>query len=117
MTSKSKIVFEQVVNLLGPNSWTYRPVLEAWVDFAAIENSLQAHKTEAMARLLNWVPALAQSHLNPDASNGTQSTLATGRWSPQILEHLTLVLQSLADMPGGFGDTHQTSQPTLYKVG
>ena len=114
MISKSKIVLEQVVTLLGPNSWTYRPVLEAWVDFAAIEQ--HAHKTEALTRLLSWVPALAQSHLNPDASGGTESTLAVGRWSPQVLEHLALTLQSLADLPGGFGDTHQTSQPNLYKV-
>lgn len=116
MTTKRKIVFEQVVNLLGPNSWTYRPVLEAWVDFAAIQDSPQTHRDAALARLLAWVPELAQSHLNPEASLGAQNTLAAGRWSPQILEHLTLTLQSLADMPGGFGDTHQTSQPNLYKV-
>ncbi len=116
MTTKSKIVLEQIVNLLGPNSWTYRPVLEAWVDFAAIEDYPQSHKTAALARLLAWVPELAQSHLNPEASSGTQGTLAAGHWSPQILEHLTLTLQSLADMPGGFGDTHQTSELTVYKV-
>ena len=116
MTIKSKIVFKQIVNLLGPNSWTYRPVLEAWVDFAAIQDSPQAHQTVALTRLFAWVPELAQSHLNPEASHGVQSTLAVGRWSPQILEHLTLTLQSLADMPGGFGDTHQTSESTLYKV-
>ena len=116
MTTKSKIVFKQIVNLLGPNSWTYRPVLEAWVDFAAIQDSPQAHQTVALTRLFAWVPELAQSHLNPEASHGVQSTLAVGRWSPQILEHLTLTLQSLADMPGGFGDTHQTSESTLYKV-
>jgi cyanophycin synthetase len=116
MTIKSKIVFKQIVNLLGPNSWTYRPVLEAWVDFAAIQDSPQAHQTVALTRLFAWVPELAQSHLNPEASHGMQSTLAVGRWSPQILEHLTLTLQSLADMPGGFGDTHQTSESALYKV-
>jgi len=116
MTSKGKIVFEQVVNLLGPNSWTYRPVLEAWVDFSAIEGSTEAQKTEAIARLLDWVPALERSHLNPDASSGALSTVAAGRWSPQVLEHLTLTLQSLAEMPGGFGDTQKTSQSTLYKV-
>jgi cyanophycin synthetase len=116
MTSKGKIVFEQVVNLLGPNSWTYRPVLEAWVDFSAIESSTEAQKTEATARLLGWVPALGRSHLNPDASSGAQSTVTAGRWSPQVLEHLTLTLQSLAEMPGGFGDTQKTSQSTLYKV-
>ena len=116
MTSKGKIVFEQVVNLLGPNSWTYRPVLEAWVDFSAIEGSTEAQKTEAIARLLSWVPALGRSHLNPDASSGALSTVAAGRWSPQVLEHLTLTLQSLAEMPGGFGDTQKTSQSTLYKV-
>jgi hypothetical protein len=74
MTSKSKIVFEQVVNLLGPNSWTYRPVLEAWVDFAALDNSPDAHKTAALKRLLEWVPALAQSQFNPDATRDAENT-------------------------------------------
>jgi len=116
MTSKSKIVFEQVVSLLGPNSWTYRPVLEAWADFTAIETCSPTQKTEALARLLGWVPALAQAHLNPEASRATQTTLAAADWSPQVLEHLTLTLQTLADMPGGFGDTHPTSRAHLYKV-
>jgi cyanophycin synthetase len=116
MTSKSKIVFEQVESLRGPNSWTYRPVLEAWADFSAIESITHTQKNKAVARLLDWVPALAQSHLNPDASSGALSTVAAGLWSPQVLEHLTLTLQSLADMPGGFGETHKTSQSNLYKV-
>ena len=116
MTSKCKIVVEQIVNLLGPNSWTYRPVLEAWVDFAAIERLSEAQKTESLSRLLAWLPSLAQSHLNPDASTGLKTTLTSGHWSANILEHVTLTLQSLADLPGGFGETQKTSNSTLYKV-
>ena len=116
MTSKCKIVVEQIVNLLGPNSWTYRPVLEAWVDFAAIERLSEAQKTQSLSRLLAWLPSLAQSYLNPEASTGLKTTLTSGHWSANILEHVTLTLQSLADLPGGFGETQKTSNPTLYKV-
>ena len=116
MTSKCKIVVEQIVNLLGPNSWTYRPVLEAWVDFAAIERLSEAQKTQSLSRLLAWLPSLAQSYLNPEASTGPKTTLTSGHWSANILEHVTLTLQSLADLPGGFGETQKTSNPTLYKV-
>ncbi len=116
MTSKCKIVVEQIVNLLGPNSWTYRPVLEAWVDFAAIERLSEAQKTESLSRLLAWLPSLAQSYLNPEASTGLKTTLTSGHWSANILEHVTLTLQSLADLPGGFGETQKTSNSTLYKV-
>jgi len=116
MTSKCKIVVEQIGNLLGPNSWTYRPVLEAWVDFAAIERLSEAQKTQSLSRLLAWLPSLAQSYLNPEASTGLKTTLTSGHWSANILEHVTLTLQSLADLPGGFGETQKTSNPTLYKV-
>ena len=116
MTSKCKIVVEQIVKLLGPNSWTYRPVLEAWVDFATIERLSDAQKTESLSRLLDWLPGLARSHLNPEASTGLETTLTSGQWSANILEHVTLALQSLADLPGGFGETQKTSEPTLYKV-
>lgn len=116
MTSKCKIVVEQIVNLLGPNSWTYRPVLEAWVDFAAIERLSEAQKTQSLSRLLAWLPSLAQSYLNPEASTGLKTTLTSGHWSANILEHVTLTLQSLADLPGGFGETQKTSNSTLYKV-
>ena len=116
MTSKCKIVVEQIINLLGPNSWTYRPVLEAWVDFATIEQLSDDQKRDSLTRLLAWLPDLAQSYLNPEASPGLQTTLTSGQWSAQVLEHVILTLQSRADLPGGFGETQRTAHTAVHKV-
>ena len=35
---KKDIEFLDVVALRGPNIWTYRPVLEAWVDIGELED-------------------------------------------------------------------------------
>lgn len=35
---KKDIEFLDVVTLRGPNIWTYRPVLEAWVDIGELED-------------------------------------------------------------------------------
>lgn len=32
------IEFLKIVHLRGPNMWTYRPVLEAWVDIGELED-------------------------------------------------------------------------------
>ena len=116
MTSERKIRVEQMVSLLGPNSWTYRPVLEAWLDFAALEPLSPKQQAQGVARLLRALPALSQAHLNLEASHGLQALLAAGQWSPRLVEHCALTLQALAALPGGFGDTQKTSRPTLYKI-
>ena len=56
MTSERKIRVEQMVSLLGPNSWTYRPVLEAWLDFAALEPLSPKQQAQVVARLLRPYP-------------------------------------------------------------
>src|SRR5204863_8844147 len=38
MMKKKDIVFRRVTHLRGPNIWTYRPVIEAWVDIGALED-------------------------------------------------------------------------------
>jgi cyanophycin synthetase len=36
---KNDMKFIKVMSLRGPNIWTYRPVLEAWVDIGTLEDS------------------------------------------------------------------------------
>ena len=116
MMTKRSIVFRQIVSLRGPNSWTYRPVLEAWVDFAAIEQTPKEGLREGLAQVLTWLPSLNHSAQAPEASSDLSISLAVGRWAAKLLEQVTLTLQSMADMPDGFGETQATSTPSLYKV-
>ena len=37
--SKKDIQFLRVTHLRGPNIWTYRPVIEAWVDIVPLEDA------------------------------------------------------------------------------
>ena len=38
MTKKKDIDILRVTHLRGPNIWTYRPVIEAWLDIGELEN-------------------------------------------------------------------------------
>jgi cyanophycin synthetase len=42
--------------------------------------------------------------------------LEEGTWPAHILEHVTLELQNLAGMPGGFGKARETNKRGVYKV-
>ena len=42
--------------------------------------------------------------------------LKEGTWPGHILEHVTLELQNLAGLPGGFGKARETSKVGVYKV-
>lgn len=104
------------IHLRGPNIWTYRPVIEAWIQFDGLQTLPAPTMRAAYERLCLMVPTLTHPGPGIEASKDAPSLLASGFWSPHLLEHLTLVLQQLAGMPGGFGQTRATSQPGLYKV-
>lgn len=47
-----------------------------------------------------------------------EASCAASRKAPgrRILEHVTLELQNLAGLPGGFGKARETSERGIYKV-
>lgn len=104
------------IYLRGPNIWTYRPVIEAWIQFEGFQAIPATKMLAAYERLCKALPALVSPGPGIEASRDTPSSRQAGQWSPHLLEHVTLVLQQLAGMPGGFGQTRATSQPGLYKV-
>lgn len=106
----------RTIHLRGPNIWTYRPVIEAWIQFDGLKELPAQQILAAYQRLCLMVPTLVQPGPGIEASKDIPSLLGAGVWSPNLLEHLTLVLQQLAGMPGGFGQTRATSKPGLYKV-
>ncbi len=108
--------FLEVMSLRGPNMWTYRPVLEAWVDIGALEDSPSNTIPGFNERLTALLPSLIEHRCSIGERGGFLQRLRDGTWAGHILEHVTLELQNLAGMPGGFGKARETSTRGVYKV-
>lgn len=113
---KKEIEILRVVHLRGPNVWTYRPVLEAWVDIGELEEAPSNTIPGLYERLSSWLPSLAEHRCSYGERGGFLRRLQEGTWPAHILEHVTLELQNLAGMPGGFGKARETSTRGVYKV-
>ena len=114
--TKKNIQLLRVTHLRGPNIWTYRPVIEAWVDIGALED----HPSNTIAgfyeRLTGLLPGLAVHRCGVGEPGGFLERLREGTWVGHILEHVVLELQNMAGMQTGFGKTRQTPVRGLYKM-
>lgn len=108
--------FLKISALRGPNIWTYRPVLEAWLDIGDLEDSPSNLIPGFYERLTAWLPSLAEHRCGIGEPGGFLQRLREGTWPGHILEHVTLELQTLAGMQGGFGKARSTSVRGVYKV-
>ncbi len=108
--------FLKIMPLDGPNIWTYRPVLEAWVDIGALEDSPSNTIPGFYERLTTWLPALEEHRCGVGEKGGFLLRLREGTWPGHILEHVTIELQNLAGMQTGFGKARETSTRGVYKV-
>ena len=116
MKSQKKIEILRVNYLRGPNIWTYRPVIEAWVDIGELEDLPSNTLPGFYERLTAWLPGLVEHECSPGVRGGFLERLREGTWAAHILEHVSLELQNLAGMRTGFGKARQTSQRGVYKV-
>ena len=114
--SQPYLTIRRLVNLKGPNIWTYRPVLEAWIDVGELARLSPQALNDTYARLTDALPTLLTPGGGIEASKGFAKQFESGLWAPAVIEHVTLVLQQRAGMPGGFGETRATDTPNLYKV-
>lgn len=108
--------FLKILALRGPNVWTYRPVLEAWLDIGPLEDSPSNLIPGFYERLTAWLPTLAEHRCGIGEPGGFLLRLRVGTWPGHILEHVTLELQNLAGMQGGFGKARSTPVRGVYKV-
>lgn len=113
---KKHIDVLDVLSLRGPNIWTYRPVLEAWVDIGALEDFPSNLIPGFPERLEAWLPTLIEHRCSYGERGGFLRRLHEGTWPGHILEHVTLELQNLAGLPGGFGKARETSTRGVYRV-
>ena len=102
--------------LRGPNIWTYRSVLEVWLDLGLLENHPSSAIDGLTDRLLRALPALGEHHCGVGEKGGFLQRLVEGTWAGHILEHVVIELLNLADMPTGFGQTRSTSKTGVYRM-
>ena len=110
------IKFLEIRYLRGPNIWTYRPVIEAVVDIGELEDFPSNTIPGFCERLTALLPSLVEHRCSYGERGGFLRRLQEGTWPAHILEHVTLELQNLAGMPGGFGKARETSTRGVYKV-
>ncbi|MGY8524825.1 cyanophycin synthetase [Paracidovorax citrulli] len=113
---KKDIEIFHVMSLRGPNMWTYGPVLEAWVDIGELEEYPSNLIPGFYERLSTWLPSLIEHRCSIGERGGFLQRLKDGTWPGHIMEHVTLELQSLAGLPGGFGKARETPVRGVYKV-
>ena len=106
----------RVTPIRGPGIWTYRPIIEAWVDIGELEEAPSNKIPGLYERLSSWLPSLIEHRCSEGERGGFLQRLKEGTWAAHILEHLTLELQNLAGQRTGFGKARQTSQRGIYKV-
>lgn len=116
MNKKNDIKFLRVTHLRGPNIWTYRPVIEAWLDIGELEDFPSNTLPGFTERLTTWLPGLAVHHCGVGYEGGFLERLRDGTWAGHILEHIVLELQNMAGMKTGFGKTRSTGQRGVYKM-
>jgi cyanophycin synthetase len=113
---KNDIAFLRVTHLRGPNIWTYRPVIEVWLDLGELEECPSDTLPGFTDRLVALLPGLVEHRCGVGERGGFIERLRGGTWAGHILEHVVLELQNLAGMRTGFGKTRSTGEHGIYKM-
>jgi cyanophycin synthetase len=116
MSKLDDIKLLRINYLRGPNIWTYRSVLEVWLDLGALEDFPSNLLPGFNDRLLGLLPALLEHHCGVGERGGFLQRLNEGTWTGHVLEHVVIELLNLADMPTGFGQTRSTSRHGVYRM-
>jgi cyanophycin synthetase len=115
MSSKD-IKFLRMTHLKGPNIWTYRPVIEAWIDIGDLEDCPSNTLPGFNERLQAMLPGLVEHRCSVGERGGFLQRLAEGTWPGHIMEHVALELQNRAGMQTGFGKAREAGPRGIYKV-
>lgn len=116
MNTINDIKLLRVNYLRGPNMWTYRAILEVWLDLGELEDFPTNLLPGFTPRLTQRLPALVEHHCGVGERGGFLQRLEEGTWCGHVLEHVVIELLNLAGMPTGFGQTRSTSQRGVYRM-
>ena len=89
MTNKT-IEITRVISLRGPNIWTYRPALEAWVNIHDLEDSPSNTLPGFYERLAAWLPSLIEHRCGVGEPGGFMQRVREGTWPGHIMEHVKI---------------------------
>lgn len=102
--------------LRGPSVWTYRPVLEVWLDLGELED-YPSNKIDGFTeRLTAWLPGLVEHHCGVGHRGGFIERLQEGTWCGHVMEHTIIELLNMAGMSAEFGQTRSVSQRGVYRM-
>lgn len=116
MSRHDDIKLLRINYLRGPNMWTYRPVLEVWLDLGGLEDHPTHQLPGFTDRLTARLPALIEHHCGVGERGGFLQRLTEGTWMGHVLEHIVIELLNLSGMPTGFGQTRSTSKRGVYRM-
>ena len=83
MTKKIEIL--KVTHLRGPNIWTYRPVIEAWVDIGSLEDYPSNTLDGFYERLTAFLPSLVEHRCSPGVRGGFLQRVREGTYAGHIM--------------------------------
>ena len=116
MNNFDDIQLLRVNYLRGPNMWTYRSILEVWLDLGVLEDYPSNRLPGFSQRLTERLPALREHQCGVGEPGGFLQRLDEGTWCGHVLEHVVIELLNLAGMPTGFGQTRSTSKTGVYRM-
>ena len=102
----------------GPNYWSnYRKQLIVMkLDLEECED-FPTNKIKGFSeRIESLIPSLYNHRCSEKRPGGFFERVKKGTWLGHVIEHVALEIQSLAEMPCGFGRTRSTSQRGVYHV-
>ena len=114
--SSKEIKFLKMTHLKGPNIWTYRPVIEGWIDIGDLEDCPSNTLPGFNHRLQEMLPGLIEHRCSVGERGGFLQRLTEGTWPGHIMEHVALELQNRAGMQTGFGKAREAGPRGIYKV-
>ncbi|MDR2333551.1 MAG: cyanophycin synthetase [Burkholderiaceae bacterium] len=116
MATFNDIQLLRTTYLRGPSVWTYRPVLEVWLDLGELEDYPSNKIPGFNERLTAWLPDLIEHTCGVGERGGFIQRLEGGTWMGHVLEHIVIELLNLAGMPAEFGQTREISQRGVYRM-
>jgi cyanophycin synthetase len=108
----------QTQTLRGPNYWSIRrsKLILIRLDLEELADRPSNTIRGFYEGLVGALPSLEEHFCSPGCRGGFLSRVREGTMMGHILEHVALELQTLADMPVGFGRTRETATPGIYQV-
>ncbi len=103
--------------LRGPNYWSIRhpQLIVLRLDLEEMANTPTDQIPGFYKGLAEALPSLAE-HVSPEAPEGFLRQVQQGTSLAQVVQHVALELQTLAEMSVGFGRIRETSEPGIYQI-